>query len=367
MKPFGSTTERRLFLVTALATQQQKRIAALIAAVALAAFVAAVPFARVPLAKMPAFIPAYETALLLIDLLTALVLLEQFVRVRLPAVLMLACAYLFDAFLIVPHALTFPGAFAPAGLLGAKMQTTAWLYVFWHGGFPLFVMGYALLRRHEAKNTAAPIAIADPARAIVLSVAGVAALAVSLAVLATIGHDLLPVVMQSNDYSLLVRKGVSPAVWGLTLIAMVMLWQRPQRLVDLWLMVVMWIWLFDIALAAVIGSSRFDLGFYVGRIYGLIAASFLLVTLLVEMARLYVAALGAAADAEQRFAVLANAGARRGTPPPGTEKPDKFIVRQNIAHYRQLLAAGGLDDGRRSSIEKLLAEEEAKLASKPDG
>lgn len=362
MNSIGGTTERPMFLVEALAMRRHKRLAAVIATIALVAFVAAVPFVRVPLARMPAFIPAYEAALFLIDLITSLLLFEQFVRLRSRAVLVLASAYLFDAFLIVPHALTFPGAFAPTGLLGAKMQTTAWLYVFWHGGFPLFVMGYALLRRREAGSVKP---MADPARAVVLSVAGVTALAVALTVLATMGHDLLPVVMQGNNYSLLVKKGVSPAVWGLTLIAMVMLWQRPQRLVDLWLMVVMWIWLFDIALAAVIGSSRFDLGFYVGRVYGLIAASFLLVTLLVEMARLYVGALGAAADAEQRFAELARARARRDTSSLDREKPETFIVRQNIARYQQLLAAGGMDDDRRRSIEKLLADEEAKLVSKP--
>lgn len=65
---------------------------------------------------------------------------------------------------------------------------------------------------------------------------------------------------------------------------MAALWQRKQRTLDLWLMLVMWIWLFDIALAAVIGSTRFDLGFYAGRIFGLIAASFLLITLVVELA-----------------------------------------------------------------------------------
>jgi len=362
MNSIGSTTGRRVFLVTALATRGQKRFAAVIAVLALVAFAAAVLFVTVPLARMPAFIPTYESALFFIDLITAVLLFEQFIRLRSPAVLMLASAYLFDALLIVPHALSFPGAFSPTGLLGAKMQTTAWLYVFWHGGFSLFIMGYALLRRFEAAGTVA--ATTQPGRALTFAIAAVTALAVALSLLATAGHDLLPVVMQGNNYSLLVKKGVSPAVWALTLIAMAMLWHRPQRLIDLWLMVVMWIWLFDIALAAVIGSQRYDLGFYVGRIYGLIAASFLLITLLVEMARLYAGALGAAAAAEQRFAELARASAPRQAAPLGREKTETFIAGQNIAHYRDLLAAGGLDDSRRRSIENLLAEEEAKLAAK---
>jgi len=32
--------------------------------------------------------------------------------------------------LTIVHALTFPGLFAPAGLLGAGPQSTAWLYMF---------------------------------------------------------------------------------------------------------------------------------------------------------------------------------------------------------------------------------------------
>ena len=54
--------------------------------------------------------------------------------------------------MIVPHALTFPGLFAPTGLLGAGPQTTAWLYMVWHGGFPLLVISYALLKGVEGET-----------------------------------------------------------------------------------------------------------------------------------------------------------------------------------------------------------------------
>jgi two-component system, sensor histidine kinase and response regulator len=360
MNTSGSIEQRRGFLVTALATRGQERLAAAIAGTAVLAFAATVPFVRVPLVRMPAFIPSYEAVLFFIDLITAVLLFEQFIRLRVAAVLALACGYLFDALLIVPHALSFPGAFAPTGLLGAKMQTTAWLYVFWHGGFPLFVIAYALLQRREAGGAAT--AIARPGRAIALAVTAVTALAVALALLATVGHDVLPVVMQGSNYSLLVTKGISPAVWALTLVAMALLWHRPQRLLDLWLMLVMWIWLFDIALSAVIGSSRFDLGFYVGRIFGLIAAGFLLLTLVVEMARLHANALGAAADAELRLAELVRLRTRSDGTAAGREKPENFVLRQNIGRYRELLAGEHLDDHQRRAIEGLLAEEEAKVA-----
>jgi signal transduction histidine kinase/ActR/RegA family two-component response regulator len=56
---------------------------------------------------------------------------------------------------------------------------------------------------------------------------------------------------------------------------------------DLWLMVVMTAWVFDIALSAMLNERRFDLGFYVGRVYGLAAASFILLVLLLETRSLF--------------------------------------------------------------------------------
>lgn len=63
LNPLGSSGQPRLFLVTALATRRHKQLAGAIAAAAFLAFAVAVPFVRVPLAKIPAFIPGYEAAL----------------------------------------------------------------------------------------------------------------------------------------------------------------------------------------------------------------------------------------------------------------------------------------------------------------
>jgi hypothetical protein len=355
----GNSDQRRVFIATAHATQRERRIAAAFAAGSFVVFLAVVPFVRVPLPASPAFIPAYEAALLLIDLITAALLFDQSVRLRSLAVATLASGYLFDAVMIVPHALTFPGAFAPTGMLGAGEQTTAWLYVFWHGGFPLFVIAYAVMRARESTGDDLPPRVS--VREIGAAVAGVVALAIALTLLATRGQDLLPVVMRGGDYSLLVTRGVSPAVWVLTLLAIVSLWKRRKSVLNLWLMLVMWVWLFDIALSAVIGSHRFDLGFYAGRLFGLIAASFVLIMLLLEMARMYAGLVEAAVSAERRIASLTRAATR---PDPGKARggdTDSFVVHQTIEHYRDLLESGELDEARRRTIERLLAEEEAKL------
>src|SRR5205823_3247135 len=78
-------------------------------------------------------------------------------------------------------------------------------------------------------------------------------------------------------------KFVVGAVWTLSAVALVaLIWQRPYTVLTLWLIVVMFAWTFDIALSAVLNAGRFDLGFYAGRLYGLMAASFVLAVLLIE-------------------------------------------------------------------------------------
>src|SRR6185503_4666778 len=109
------------------------------------------------------------------------------------ALLILATGYLFDALIIIPHALSFPGLFAPTGWLGAGSQTTAWLYMFWHGGFPLFVIAYAGLRRADQVRLAA-----WSARFAVIAAIGVAAI---LTLAATEADRLLPPIMTGNAYT----------------------------------------------------------------------------------------------------------------------------------------------------------------------
>src|SRR5262249_36201212 len=77
-------------------------------------------------------------------------------------------------------------------------------------------------------------------------------------------------------------------ILALCLTALFVLWlRRPHAVLDLWLMVVMCVWLFDVALSASLNGGRFDLGFYAGRIYGLLAATFVLLVLLFETGNLY--------------------------------------------------------------------------------
>jgi diguanylate cyclase (GGDEF)-like protein len=273
-----------IFLSTMPVGPGQRRLALAVVAVATVLFLASAPFAKIQLERVDAFIPVYETALITFDLITAVLLFGQFAFLRSRAILVLASGYLFTSTMTLAHALSFPGLFSPQGLLGAGPQTTVWLYVFWHVGFTLFVLAFALLKNEKGR----PFAPHRRARIIIAWSAGVVLLAsVLLILLATAGQAALPTIMQGNRYgpgSYLVALGG----WSVALVTLAVLLRRgPQSVLDLWVVVVVWVLVLEVALSATLNGGRFDLGFYLGRIYGLAAVSFVLLILLIENGRLY--------------------------------------------------------------------------------
>ncbi len=276
--------EETIFLLNLPATRTDRRLALAITAFSILVFAVTAPFARVPLTPVPAFIPAYEAALGINETITAILLFGQAVTLRSRALLALASGYLFTALIVVPHALSFPGVFSAQGWLGAGPQTTVWLFMYWHTGFPLFVIGYVALKRRD-RVQGAP---GQPMRMLVsAAIAAVAALVVAFTALATAGQNLLPAIMQGNAYAPGMF-GVASTAAAVSFAALLVLrMQRTRVALDLWLMVVVCAWIFDIALSAVLNGARYDLGFYAARIYGLLAASFVLLVLLLETRALY--------------------------------------------------------------------------------
>ncbi|MBI5265334.1 MAG: MASE4 domain-containing protein [Bradyrhizobium sp.] len=272
-----------MFLSTLPATRRDRTVALAIVGVSSLLFMLAVPFADLPLPQVPAFVASYHSALAVSDLITAMLLFSQFVILRSRSLLWLASGYLFTAAAATLHALTFPGLFAPVGLFGAGSQTSEWLYVFWHGAFPLFVLAYALTKSEDG----GPNIGGQTTNAILGSVLAIATAMVVVAWIVTARHDLLPILLSGDRYTPTMT-GVASLVWFLSLSALIALLQRrPQSVIDVWLMVVMCAWLFDVALSAIVNVARFDLGFYAGRIYGLCAANVVLAILLIENAALH--------------------------------------------------------------------------------
>jgi PAS domain S-box-containing protein len=270
--------DRNIFLSTLPATRRERAAALAVVGVSTILFACAVPFAGTPLTQIPAFVASYQSALAIIDLITAILLFSQFGILRSRALLLLASGYLFTSAAAIAHALSFPGLFTPTGLFNAGLQTTVWLYMVWHGGFPILVLGYALLKDQDG----GPRITGSVGPAILGSVVAVVVAMSALVWFFASQHDLLPTLLSAGHYTPTMDAVVS-TVWLLNLAALLLLLlRRPYSVLDVWLMVVMCAWLFDIAISAILNVARFDLGFYVGRIYGLCAAGFVLAVLLVD-------------------------------------------------------------------------------------
>jgi Membrane-associated sensor, integral membrane domain len=120
--------DQPLTLANLSPSRPQERLALAVAlAFLVALFLSAGELANVQLKRIDAFVPIYGTAIFVNDLITAVLLFNQFVILRSRALLVISSAYFFTALMVIPWTLTFPGVFAPNGLLGAGLQSTNWL------------------------------------------------------------------------------------------------------------------------------------------------------------------------------------------------------------------------------------------------
>jgi signal transduction histidine kinase len=262
----------------------QRRLALAVVLALLVAFViAAGPLSTFQPGRIDAFVPAYGTAVFVNDLITAVLLFAQFSILRSRALLAIASGYLYTALIVIPWVLTFPGVFAPGGLLGAGLQSTDWLFNLWHAGFPTFVIAYTLLKD------------ADPAKglwrgsagaAILSSVAVIAAVVCAVTVLVTAGQAHLPrTVLDPVRFSTLKLYVVGCLIlWNA--LALILLWIRRSSVLDLWLMVVFCAYVLELYTGA-LGLARFSAGWYASRFLGFVPSILVLCVLLYEITTLY--------------------------------------------------------------------------------
>ena len=274
--------EYQVFLSNDLAGRRESGLALIALLFSIAFFAAIAPYAKSPLPHIEAFVPMHGSAIVVSYLITAVLLLGQFNVVRTKSLLVLVSGYLFAALVAAAHLFAFPGVFSPNGLFGGA-QNAAWLWIFWHAGFPLVVILYALIKNLERSMTVAAAA-ASPSDGIgfVSFIAAAMAIAAALVCVVLAQQDSLPALILNGRYtpSASVAWGVT---WGASICALAILWRRkPRTMLDIWLIVVIGAWLFDIALSSSFNGSRYDVGWYAGRLYGLVAAASMLAVLLIE-------------------------------------------------------------------------------------
>jgi diguanylate cyclase (GGDEF)-like protein len=242
------------------------------------------PFSARPFPILTPFLTIFATTVCLVESLTAYFLAFQFRSSRDPFLAGLSGAYGFTAVIVFFQILVFPGQFSLTGLLGAGPQSAIWIWVFWHGGFPVFVTFALLLRSHRLTRGQEHLL---PRIGAALMAAGPLT-AAGLAYLAIAGKHFLPPIITGQYYGVLTHSLIAPALEALAIMAIgVCLWTtRLRDLLTLWIAVALVTGLADIVLAMT-AASRYSLGWYGGRVLSVISSSIVLCVLIFEFSKLY--------------------------------------------------------------------------------
>jgi diguanylate cyclase (GGDEF)-like protein/PAS domain S-box-containing protein len=233
------------------------------------------------------FIPMWGTLACTADLLTAYLLFGQFSGTRAPSQAALAGTYLFSAILTVSYMLTFPGVFAPAGLLHAGPQTTVWLWICLHTGFLLGLLCYALIDARWGHI----VLTTRTARRLFWALTVLVPLFVVLLTCVIISYDsLLPVMIQGMQFlplfSITSPFGIGLCGLSLAVLTLLMVRLRLSSIVQLWLIVVALAYVLDITLSLLV-RSRYTIGWYESRLNTVVASIIVLGVLLYEISQLY--------------------------------------------------------------------------------
>ena len=272
-------------MATAPPTARHRQLALFVVIAVVVAYLAIIPTATTQLPRIDSFIPTVFAIIFLADLVTAVLLYAQYSATGLRPLLVLASGYLFSSLIVVGFALTFPGAFAPTGLLGAGPQSAAWLNALWRFGFATSIALYAVVRCDtQAKNAVE----SAPRSAISWSVAIVILVVCALTYLVTAEHEVLPLAIVDGKVLPMARyaNGVLLLTSLLALLLLLVL-TRGRSILDLWLIVVAVGLVGESLVATFFIPARFTLAFYAYRLISLPVVKVVLVVLLWETMRLY--------------------------------------------------------------------------------
>jgi PAS domain S-box-containing protein len=273
-------------VITALPATGRQRKVALGAIITMAViFAITLPFASVHLVRIEAFVLATQSVMCAADLLTAALLYSQYSVYPQRALLVLASGYVFSGLFAFLEACAFPGVFVRSSLfyLGDELNTTAWLFTFWHTVFPLATILYALSKGARVVDRSG-----EHIRTIIgVTVACVVTATAALTWVATAGVEYLPRIFESANVITAFGHYSAHFLLLLSVTALVLLFVRRHTILDQWLLVVLLAWLPTFAVAALFTAVQFTLGWYIARVFALFAGSALLFVLLWETVALY--------------------------------------------------------------------------------
>ena len=218
--------------------------------------------------------PAFGALSLLIDSLTAALLMVQARFTRRRSTLRLGTAYFYSALTTLPHLLAFPGVFAADPVIGGS-ASAVWLWCAWHGGFAVCVLRFAI-------GEDDPLEPRDFTRTLAWTVGIVAC----VTLVATVGLPWLPTLLDDSKYGRLTAIGLGPVILATTILAALIVVARFRftSVITLWLSVALLAASLDVALT-LLGGGRFSVGWYAARMQSLMTGVCVLFALLSELMR----------------------------------------------------------------------------------
>jgi len=253
----------------------QRLMPTVMAGLLLVVAAAATPFADRPLLPMAGYMPAFDAAIIVVNLLLAVMLFSRGTIECRGDITALGTAYLFVAVIFVPLLASYPDGFMKHPLTEAP-GTTIWLWNDWHAGFGLALIRYTRIAARPKQHLVS----------VYREIAGVVAAVAGLTLIATVLLHHQP--LASGVTTMLYGRvtAVMPlailAIFGLAA-ACIMRLRTPAQP---WLLVGLGAACFDVWFTFM-SSGRFTLGWYIATCGSLFTSLAMMVSLLHEINKLY--------------------------------------------------------------------------------
>jgi signal transduction histidine kinase len=271
-------------LTSTSTTPLQKRVAIAIGITLLLICVIASPYATHAGPKSPVFFFITVVLAIFAALLTAYLLLGQFLGAHLPALAILSSTYLYTTLMYIPYLLAYPDNPKYSNFLSSNPNTFTWIWIFLQVGYPLGILLYIFIdRRYTTRQLSHRVTI----RLLVFLLLGTPLFIFLLLFIALDPYHILPQIVVANSSHQLITpaKIVIFSLHGL-LCASVFFLLRSRSVLHLWLRISTLAAFINISFSLYSGA-RFTIGWYVSRTNALMTATLVLCALLYEVNKLY--------------------------------------------------------------------------------